>query len=446
MVYHVAIYVANALSPRAVADYTRRSRSDNPMARARHGSYLFQRPGSSNYYIKLRSPGEKRKELSLGTPDRREAEVLAGPMITAHKAALLAARPHLQTVRKLEPGEHPGPDGGKIVANERELIYLNHNGAYLRTESNAAQMVVPPYPQSSARAVVKFVRSLDCEPRPTVAVKNGDDAIFETYLQHANVTGYYEREARATWALFKSLCDNKPLKDATRDDGRKVVQHFEAQVLKSASIRKKIGWLVAAVNLAIREGRLRFNPFVSIVPKRDDKVIRLPLDEADMKACRRNLDKLDEADALLFRLLAATGMRLSEAFEIEGEMKERGVRYVIVGHKTEQSKRRVPIPACVLPYLPKVIKGPPFVSKLADPADTASKHLNLFLNDCGIVDPRKVIHSLRHRAQDRLRAAGCPEDVRWALLGHEEKTVAAGYGEGFPVPLLRKWVDKIGGM
>ena len=99
------------------------------MARARHGSYLFQRPGSANWYVKLRSPGEKRKELSLGTSDHREAEVMAGPMITAHKAALLAARPHLQTVRKLEPGEHPGPDGGKIVANERELIYLNHNGA-----------------------------------------------------------------------------------------------------------------------------------------------------------------------------------------------------------------------------------------------------------------------------------------------------------------------------
>ena len=67
-------------------------------------------------------------------------------------------------------------------------------------------------------------------------------------------------------------------------------------------------------------------------------------------------------------------------------------------------------------------------SRACDPLDAASKRLNRFLDDCGIVDPRKVIHSLRHRAQDRLRAAGCPEDIRWAMLGHEEETVAAGYG------------------
>jgi len=180
------------------------------------------------------------------------------------------------------------------------------------------------------------------------------------------------------------------------------------------------------------------------VPKRDDKVTRLPLDEADMKEVKRNLDKLSAFDQLLLRLLASTGMRLSEAFEIDNEATEKGCRYVIVGKKTEQSLRRVPLPVSVLPFLPKKITGPLFASDLADPADTASKHLNRFLNDCGIVDPRKVVHSLRHRAQDRLRAAGCPEDVRWAILGHEERTVAAGYGEGFPVPLLRKWVDKIG--
>jgi integrase len=243
------------------------------------------------------------------------------------------------------------------------------------------------------------------------------------------------------WALFKRLTENKPLKDCTRDDGRKLVAHFQAEGLKSATIQKKLIWLNSAVNLAIKEGRFKsINPFSSIAPDGDDEMERLPLSDADVKACKQNLHRLDDADALLMRLLGATGMRLSEAFQIEGESKEHGVRYVFVGSKTEASKRRVPLPALVLPYLPKSIKGPLFTGS----APAASKRLNRFLNDCGIVDPRKVVHSLRHRAQDRLRAAGCPQDVRWALLGHEEKTVAAGYGEGFPVKMLKEWIDKIG--
>jgi integrase len=121
-------------------------------------------------------------------------------------------------------------------------------------------------------------------------------------------------------------------------------------------------------------------------------------------------------------------------------MKERGCRYMIVGRKTSQSLRRVPLPAAVLPFLPRKIGERLF------PGDArgASKRLNRFLKKVGIGDRRKVVHSLRHRAQDRLRAAGCPEDCRWAILGHEKETVAAGYGEGFPVPLLRRWIDKIG--
>jgi integrase len=154
---------------------------------------------------------------------------------------------------------------------------------------------------------------------------------------------------------------------------------------------------------------------------------------------KRNFGGLDKSEQLLFRLLAATGMRLSEAFEINSELRERGVRYVVIGHKTEQSRRRVPLPANVLLYLPTTIKGPLFHHG----PRTASKRLNRFLNDCGIVDPRKVIHSLRHRAQDRLRAAGCPVDIRYELLGHEKKAVAAGYGVGHPMPPLKRWIDKI---
>ena len=420
------------------------------MARAKHGGYIFQRPGSENWWIKLRSP-TGRVEKSLHTVVRREAEILALPLIAEHKAALLAARPRLlETWRfKLEPGLHVSPDGGHIAATERELTHYDSAGGLVRTEPNGApafQLVgaASLTLRSLAEAFIKADFGDGSGERPTVPTKNGDDAILETYLKHANITGYYEREARNVWALYKTLTNSKPLKDADRDDGRKLVTHFEGEGLKSATIEKKIGWLNAAVNLAIKEGRLKFNPFASVVPKRDDKQRRLPLADADMKEIKRNFARISVSDQLLFRLLASTGMRLSEAFEIDGEETERGCRYVIVGKKTEQSLRRVPLPAAVLPFVPKAIKGPLFANNDADLSDAASKRLNRFLDDCGITDPRKVVHSLRHRAQDRLRAAGCPEDVRWALLGHEEKTVAAGYGEGFPVPMLKKWIDKIG--
>ena len=398
--------------------------------------YLFLRNGSRNWQIKLQYPDGERLEMSLGTPDRAQAEILALPYIQEHKVRLFEAKPGIQVtwLHRFAPGqEHITPDGERVVADERELIFLNHNGAIVRKEPNGEFAFALP-PLREQKAIMRRE-----EQRQRTAT-SPDDALIETYLKHKNVTGYYEREARAVWALYKQLTNGKPLKDASRDDGRKLVDYYEKQDLKSATIQKKIGWLTAAVNLAIDEARLKFNPFSSIVPERDDKQRRLPLSEADIRNVKRNLDRLDEGDQQLFRVLAATGMRLSEAFEIDGEMKERGCRYIIVGRKTSQSLRRVPLPAAVLPFLPRKIEG------LLFPGDprAASKRLNRFLNGVRIEDRRKVVHSLRHRAQDRLRAAGCPEDLRWAILGHEQKTVAAGYGEGFPVPLLRRWIDKIG--
>ena len=47
--------------------------------------YLFLRPGSRNWHIKLQSP-TGRTEKSLKTPDRVQAELLALPLIAEHKA------------------------------------------------------------------------------------------------------------------------------------------------------------------------------------------------------------------------------------------------------------------------------------------------------------------------------------------------------------------------
>jgi integrase len=419
----------------------------------RKTDYLFQRPGSSNWWIKLQSPG-KRVEKSLRTSDRKQAEIIALPMIAHHKAALLAVKPRLEAVWRYEyePSTdlQNGPNGERVAASATELKFYGADGKLLRTTPNGGPSLRMENLQHRLgipfidERLVQFTE----EARARVKPKTADDAILDTYIAHRTITGYNEREARDVWALFKRLTDNKPLKDCNREDGRKLVAYFTGQGLKTKTVEKKIAWLNAAVNLATDEGRHKtINPFSSIIPEDKDakKRRRLPISDADIKAIKRNLDQLDDGDQLLVRLLASTGMRIGEAFEIEDEEKERGCRYVVVGHKTDQSLRRVPLPASVLPHLPKSIKGPLFDrSKNADPSDAASKRLNRFLDDCGIVDKRKVIHSFRHRAADRLRAAECPEDIRWSILGHEEETVADSYGTGFSVPQLKKWIDKIG--
>ena len=276
--------------------------------------------------------------------------------------------------------------------------------------------------------------------RPKPPTKNSDDKILDTYLDHRNINGRFRVEAEATWTIYKRLTNSRPLKLATRDDGRLLVKHLIDVGNKTATVVKKIGWLRAAVQLAIDEGKLTFNPFARVISEGSDELRRKPLTENDMAKCKQHFSDLSESDQLLFRLLATTGMRLGEAFQIGGEQTEREIRYCFIGTKTEASRRRVPFPADLLPYLPPKISGPLFPGN----PKAASKQLNDFLDDCGLTDPSLVVHSLRHRAADRLRAYECPIDIRRAILGHEDGSVSEGYGEGFPVKILREWIDKIG--
>lgn len=416
-------------------------------ATRKHGKadYLFRR--GDVWQVKLQSP-DGRKEISLRTTDRAQAEIIALPLIAEHKAKLAARKPAFVRgwQHALRPGrKHPGPDGGEIIATERELIYLDASGVTVKTLPNGGPTIAltggPLTIQGLAHAALESDAFGDGPSvRPGPITRNGDDEIIETYLKHANVQGYGVREARASWQMFRELCPGVKLANATRDDGRKLVAHLQAKGLRSASVEKKIGWLCAAVNLAIREGKLKFNPFSSIVPKSDDAQRRLPFDDADMTLIRDNLDKLAPRDQLLVRVLATTGIRLGEAFQIDGEQIERGIRFVIVGTKTEASLRRVPLSADLLPHV-RAIKGVLFPT---DKPHLASYRLMKWLRAIGIKDPAKVCHSWRHRAADRLRAAECPSDIRHALLGHEDRSVAESYGAGFAVPVLKKWIDKIG--
>ncbi len=207
--------------------------------------------------------------------------------------------------------------------------------------------------------------------------------------------------------------------------------------------------LIAIVNLAIDEGKhTGINPFANCVPDREDADERYAFSDDDMKLIRGNLHKLDAQDQRLVRVLATTGMRHGEAFEIDHEQTENKVRYCVVGTKNEATRRRVPFPADLLPHLPKKITGPLFTGRM----DNAGKRLRAWLTDIGITDPdRAPMHSFRHRAAKRMRAAGIPEDVREAIGGWANgkgrktgRKYGSKHGAGYPIGALRKAVDKIG--
>jgi integrase len=421
--------------------------SKNPILEPSPVRYLFKRKGSDNWYVRLQPPGQKIVEKSLGTSDLKLAEITAMPLIREHKAFMYQRRPTVTPFwhRAYEPGLRV-IDGEQVIATDRELQFLDDGGNVIRREPNGgpAELLSP-----APRGGPSF-KAYDDAKRPTPAVKNGDDALLETYIKHNGIDGLRERQARDIWHIFRTVV-KKPLKQCTRDDGRAIIAHLEEQAggeIKSATLRRRMVPLVATVNLAIDEGKLTFNPFSGVVPDRDDEDEREAFDDADMKLIRANLHLLSKSDQLLVRLLATTGMRRGEAFEINREQIENGIRFVTIGTKTPQSLRRVPFPADLLPYLPPKITGQLIPGRM----DTAGKRLREWLTEIGITDPDKApMHSFRHRAAQRLRAGGIEESLREAVGGWangKKKKTSRKYGnkhgKGFPLSMLKKAIDKIG--
>jgi integrase len=415
----------------------------------RKGDYLFKRAGSGNWWIRFQyphaiPPNPKKVEFSLGTFDRTQAELKALPLIQEHRAKVLVRRALVEgrlrvgkPTRAYEAGrEHRTAEGQRVVATERDLIYLDEAGRIIRTEPNLDTF----YPWEGFTP--EELREIEpMRPKRNARSRNDDLTLLETWIKHRGIKPYEQSKARHVYETFKELVNGKGFANCTREDGRKLVAHLQAQGLKSATIQKHVGYLSAAVNIAIGDGKLNMNPFSKVVSKADDALVRLPFDEDDMALVRSRLTELDSEERLLWTWLANTGMRLSEPCQISEEFRERGIRFVRVGTKTEQSDRFVPIPDDVLAFIPEKITGPVFTAD----AKHLGRRLMRFLRRIGITDERKVIHSLRHRAKDRLRAEGCPEDIQLAILGHEKKTVSAGYGKGYPLAVLKHWIERVGG-
>ena len=60
-----------------------------------------------------------------------------------------------------------------------------------------------------------------------------------------------------------------------------------------------------------------------------------------------------------------------------------------------------------------------------------------------ITHKKLTMHSLRHRMKDGLRNTGCQKAVSMAILGHGSNTVAANYGAGYALEVMREHMVRV---
>ncbi|MCW1841315.1 tyrosine-type recombinase/integrase [Prosthecomicrobium hirschii] len=225
--------------------------------------------------------------------------------------------------------------------------------------------------------------------------------------------------------------------------------------LSSSSIRRVLASVRAAVNLTIGENGLKCgNPFTGIfIPTVGEKTVRKPISPDAIRTIQKECLSVDDEKRLLIALISDTGMRLAEAAGLirQDIVLVGPIPHVIVrthpwrSLKTPSSQRTIPLIGASLQAAHRLLGRsksrfifPAYASEDGVNANSASAALNKWLK------PRLpagcVIHSFRHSLRDRLRAVECPADIVDAIGGWTTQGVGHGYGSGYPLDVLHRWM------
>jgi len=255
------------------------------------------------------------------------------------------------------------------------------------------------------------------------------------------------------------LSGNKPLSGYTRQDALQFRDWLVARGLTGSSITRNFSYLKAVINFALSEYALDIrNPFVGVYHDRSAGVlVRKPIPITDIRNVQSECRVIDDDMRWLIALISDTGMRLAEG---AGLLKQdfigldADLPYVCVTKhpwrnlKTASSDRKIPLVGEALWAARRIIEADT-ASNLAFPrynrgsttsANSASAALNKWLKQ--YVPAGCTMHSFRHSMRDRLRAVQCPADITDQIGGWTTDGVGQGYGSGYPLSVLRDWLEK----
>jgi integrase len=245
------------------------------------------------------------------------------------------------------------------------------------------------------------------------------------------------------------------LSDITRQDANELRDHLLERVSANSAVRM-LGVVRTAINHVIVEHSLTIpNVFTNLKIKGAGatKHDRLPLSD-DQVVTLETAFSSDATAWALFVTLRDTGARVSEVSGLrvkDCNLEQQCLHLTATpwrSLKTNNSQRSVPLSYAATTALAKLAQGkdpeaPLFPNYAKDRgADSCSAMLMKRLRTV-ITDKKLTMHSLRHRMKDKLRNTGCPEAISMAILGHSTNTVAANYGSGYALEVMREHLVKV---
>ena len=245
------------------------------------------------------------------------------------------------------------------------------------------------------------------------------------------------------------------LSDISRQDANDLRDHLLSRVSANSAVRM-LGVVRTAINHAIVEHSLNIpNVFTNLRIKGAgaSKLDRLPLSDTQVVHLEPAYSN-DITAWALFVCLRDTGCRVSEIAGLRVKDCDTDKECLIITPtpwrtlKTNNSQRSVPLSPEAIKALEEVSQGKdpeaPLFPQYAKErgGDNCSAMLMKRLRTI-ITDKKLTMHSLRHRMKDKLRNTGCPEAISMAILGHGSNTVAANYGSGYALDVMREHMEKV---
>ena len=266
------------------------------------------------------------------------------------------------------------------------------------------------------------------------------------------------RTANRNIEYIIKVLGNKPIRSYSSSDASKFRDWLMEQGMSNSTLKRVFSSVKAIINLTINEYGLDItNPFSKAYLPSIDSDIRESIPLEDIKIIQSISKKEDDELRWLLLLLSDSGMRLSEDLglskdDINLNCEIPHIR--LIPHpwrrlKTRTSERYIPLTkesewACmrILEHnKDSLFAFPRYTSTTGCNANSASAALNKWLKEKLLND--YVIHGFRHSFRDRLRAVECPSEIIDQLGGWSLKSVGQGYGKGYKVEVLARWIAKL---